>query len=131
MATLIPRATLIPDVFRLLEEEFGDRHPIRIENYFDNGTYVVRAELPGMDPDADIHITVEGDELHLYAERKPSKHERSHTEFAYGAFARRVRLPAGADAGHCKADYDAGILEIRTPVHEKTKAREIPVTVSK
>jgi len=131
MPTLIPRATLIPDVFRLLEEEFGDRHPIRIEHYVDNGTYVVRAELPGMDPDTDIHITVEGDELHLNAERKPSKHERSHTEFSYGAFARRLRLPASADAGHCKAAYDAGILEIRIPVHEKTKAREIPVTASK
>lgn len=131
MATLIPRPTLIPDMFRLLEEEFGDRHHVRIEDYFENGTYVLRAELPGMDPENDIHVTVQGEDLSVTAERAVIKHDKAHSEFAYGAFARHVRLPAGADAGHCEASYDAGILEIRIPVHESAKTREIPVTAGR
>ncbi|TNC21821.1 Hsp20/alpha crystallin family protein [Amycolatopsis alkalitolerans] len=127
MATLIPRPTFIPDVFRLLEDEFGDQHPVRVEDYVEDGTYVVRAELPGMDPKEDIHVTVERGELRLQAERKFVKHDRGHTEFAYGTFARTVRLPEGADAAQVTAGYEAGVLEVRIPVQGKTKAREIPV----
>lgn len=60
-----------------------------------------------------------------------SAHERGHTELGYGTFSRVVRLPEGADTGHCKAIYEAGILEVRFPVHEKTQARQIPVTMAK
>ncbi|KAA9160231.1 Hsp20/alpha crystallin family protein [Amycolatopsis acidicola] len=127
MPTRIPRTTLLPDVFRLLEEEFGDRHPIRVEHYLDDGAYVVRAELPGMDPEHDIHVTVERGELNLRAERKFTRHDHEHTEFAYGGFARSVRLPESADVTHVKAAYDAGVLEVRIPVREKGKPHEIPV----
>ncbi|MCE7004631.1 hypothetical protein LWC34_17630 [Kibdelosporangium philippinense] len=52
---MIPRGTLIPDVVRFLEggwpfTSFGARHAVRIEDYRDNGDYVVRAELPRNGP---------------------------------------------------------------------------------
>ncbi|GAA4659515.1 MULTISPECIES: Hsp20/alpha crystallin family protein [Amycolatopsis] len=130
MPTLIPRTTLIPDVVRLLGEEFGDQHPVRVEDYFEDGTYVVRAELPGMDPQKQIHLTVDRGELRLRAEREFVKHDKAHTEFAYGAFGRTLRLPEGADPAHVTAAYEAGVLEVRIPVRVKTEPREIPVKVA-
>jgi HSP20 family molecular chaperone IbpA len=136
MANLIPRTTLLPDLFRYLEQgwpfaAFGDHHPVRIEEYLEDGTYVLRAELPGFDPDKDVKIAVEGDQLSITAERTVDKHDKAHSEFFYGSFARTVRLPAGADADAVEARYDAGILEITVPVKQVADTRQIPVAVKK
>jgi HSP20 family molecular chaperone IbpA len=136
MASLIPRPTLLPDLFRYLEQGWpfgglGDHHPVRIEEYLEDGRYVLRAELPGFDPVKDVKISVAGDQLSITAERTVDKHDKAHTEFFYGSFARTVRLPAGADVDAVDARYDAGILEITVPVKEEADTREIPVAVKK
>lgn len=134
MANLMPRATLLPDLFRYLEQGWpfaglGDHHPVRIEEYVEDGKYVLRAELPGFDPGKDVKISVVGDQLAITAERTVDKHDKTHSEFFYGSFARTVRLPAGADVNAVDARYDAGILEITVPVKQEADTREIPVTV--
>jgi len=136
MANLIPRPTLIPDLFRYLEQGwpfagFGDHHPVRIEEYAESGRYVLRAEMPGFDPDKDIAISVSVDQLSITAERTVDKHDKTHSEFFYGSFARTVRLPAGADINAVEARYDAGILEVTVPVKDEDDARQIPVAVKK
>lgn len=136
MASLIPRSTLLPDLFRYLEQGwpfagFGDHHPVRIEEYVEDGRYVLRAELPGFDADKDITISVAGDQLSITAERTVDKHDKAHSEFFYGSFARTVRLPAGADADAIEARYDAGILEVTVPVKEEAGTRQIPVAIKK
>jgi HSP20 family protein len=134
MAGIMPRTTLLPDLFRYLEQGWpfagiGEHHPVRIEEYLDDGRYVLRAELPGFDPDKDVKISVAGDQLSITAERTVDKHDKAHSEFFYGSFARTVRLPAGADTTAVDARYDAGILEITVPVKEEADTRDIPVTV--
>lgn len=133
MTSLIPRPTVFPELIRILEGgwPFGDHHPVRIEDYRDNGDYVLRAELPGMDPEKDIQISVEGNELSITAERKVEKHDKTHSEFSYGSFIRTVRLPAGADADKVTASYTAGILEVTVPVKETAETKRIPVEVTK
>lgn len=133
MASLIPRPTLLPDLVRYLEQGWpfaglGDHHPVRIEEYVEDGTYVLRAELPGFDPDKDVTISVAGDQLSITAERTVDKHDKTHSEFFYGSFARTVRLPAGADVNAVEARYDAGILKVTVPVKEEADTRRIPVT---
>ncbi|WP_291412892.1 Hsp20/alpha crystallin family protein [Actinophytocola sp.] len=61
------------------------------------------------------------------------KHDKGHSEFFYGSFARTVRLPAGADtdAVEVEARYDAGILEVTIPVKEEAETRQIQVAVKK
>jgi HSP20 family protein len=135
MASLIPRPTL-PDLFRYLEQGgpfavFGDHHPVRIEEYVEDGGYVLRAELPGFDPVKEVTISVAGDHLSITAERTLDKHDKAHSEFFYGSFARNVRLPAGADVNAVEARYDAGILTITVPIKEEVDARKIPVLVKK
>ncbi|KOG86190.1 molecular chaperone Hsp20 [Streptomyces varsoviensis] len=105
-------------------------HSIRIEQQVTESTYVLRAELPGIDP-ADVEISVTGDVLTLRTERteRTETEARSdHSEFRYGAFARAVRLPVGARGDEATADYKDGVLTITIPLPEtKTGTTTIPV----
>jgi len=135
MTSLISRANPFPELMRLFEAwpmaPFGDHHPVRIEDYQDNNHYVLRAELPGVQPDKDIEITVEGNELTITAQRSSEKHDAQHSEFSYGSFARTVRLPGGADAAKAKARYQAGVLEVSVPIKaDKKEGKQIHVAVS-
>ncbi|MEU4659151.1 Hsp20/alpha crystallin family protein [Streptomyces sp. NPDC023723] len=103
-------------------------HGIRIEEQLKDGTYLLRAELPGIDPAKDVEISVTEDVLVLQAERTVETTDKHHTEFRYGTFTRSVRLPAGAASEEATAEYKDGVLTIRVPVPEKkTDTRTIPV----
>ena len=111
---------------------FGDE-PIRLEQFRDDGDFVVRAELPGIDPEKEIEVGVERGMLHISATRErqseTSEEGSYRSEFSYGTFRRSVALPEGADAEAVTASYDDGILEIRTPLTEPTTStRTIPIT---
>ena len=78
-----PRELDWPDWFRGRFLEWPDslkdameRADIRVEEFQENGELVVRAEMPGIDPDKDVEITVTDHTLHLKAER----HEETKTE---------------------------------------------------
>lgn len=47
----------------------GGEHGIRVEESTEEGAYVVRAELPGIDPGKDVEITVQDEILTAHAER--------------------------------------------------------------
>ncbi|WP_169801943.1 Hsp20/alpha crystallin family protein [Streptomyces phaeochromogenes] len=103
-------------------------HGIRVEEHLADGTYVLRAERPGIDPSKDVEITVTEGVLTLRAERAEEPTQKHHTEFRYGTFARAVRLPAGAKGDEATADYKDGVLTITVPVPEtKAGIRTIPV----
>ena len=111
--------------------DLADRS-IRLEEFDEESTHVVRAEMPGIDPDKDVEISVDHGLLTVRAERRHeerSEHKgRFRSEFSYGAFSRTVRLPASATEDDVKATYRDGILEIRFPTDDKAaQARRIPV----
>lgn len=123
----------------LLFRRFTDRFPffaddtIKVEEFREDGTLVVRAELPGIDPDKDVELTVDNGYLTLHAERREEKKEegkeRYRSEFSYGSFTRVIPLPAGATETDVKATYTDGILEVRLPVDAgKAEVRKVPVT---
>jgi HSP20 family protein len=105
----------------------------RMEQFTDDdGTVVVRGELPGLDPDQDVTITLDDGRLTIAATREERTEESAnggfHSEFRYGSFQRSVRLPAGAREDEVTATYDAGILEVRVPVDaEPTQVTTVPV----
>ncbi|MCE7004632.1 Hsp20/alpha crystallin family protein [Kibdelosporangium philippinense] len=82
-----------------------------------------------MDPEKDITITIESNELLIKAERAVAKHDDTHSEFSYGSFARRVRLPNAAVAEKVSARYDAGILEVTVPLTESLEGKAINVQI--
>ena len=106
---------------------------MKLEEFRDGDTLVVRAEMPGIDPDKDVEITVSDGMLHLSAERrsetKTEDKKGYRSEFRYGSFSRSMRLPAGAGEDDVKATYDDGILEVRIPIDESsTGAKKIPIS---
>lgn len=99
----------------------------------DDGTLVVRAELPGIDPATDVEIDVADGRIVISGERRERHEEKIQqgfrTEFQYGSFDRSFRLPAGACIDDITATYHDGILEIRIPVTEATpRATQIKIS---
>jgi HSP20 family protein len=106
---------------------------MKVEEFQDDGHLVVRAEMPGIDPDKDVEITVSDHMLHLRAERrsetKTEDKKGYRSEFHYGSFARSVRLPVGATEDDVAATYNDGILEVRVPVDDtQAEAKKIPIS---
>ena len=102
---------------------------------------VVRAELPGIDPEKDVKVSVEEGVLVVSGERK-SKSEVKEQDYyrlesSYGSFQRRIPLPEGVDESKIKAEYKDGILEVvaqgaaKAPAAPAAKAVQIPVTSPK
>jgi len=101
---------------------------VRVEDFVKDNTYVLRAEMPGLDPDEDVAVTVQGDVLTIAGERREEKRERNRQEFHYGSFHRSVTLPPGADPDQIDASYTDGVLEVRVPVDTKqSSAVTVPV----
>jgi len=113
-------ATRFPDLFDWLYSPwgsirpFGSGQPARIEDYAEGGVYVVRAELPGLDPEKDLQVTVESGVVAVHAERREGHEEAQRSEFRYGS----LTLPGGGDSDKITASYDSGILEEKVPVKE-------------
>lgn len=125
-------ASLIPDVFDLFDAAwpFTGRHPMHIEEYVADQTYVVRAELPGMDPDKDIVVSASEGHLLISAERKQVTRDKQRSEFRYGAFERSILLPVGADVVAVDATYENGILEVRVPLRKTAAEKRVEIAVN-
>lgn len=98
-----------------------------------DGDLVVRAELPGVDPEKDIDISFHDGVLTIRGERRfEDRTERENFyrfESSYGSFRRSIPLPHGVKVEDVKANYEDGILEVVIPkAGELTGARKIPVT---
>lgn len=93
---------------------------VRIEEFTSDGKYVVRAELPGLDPAKDIKVEVANGVLTVTATRRQEERDGAHSEFHYGTLLRKVLLPDGADEKAVAARYTAGILEVTMPFSAKT-----------
>ena len=99
-----------------------------------NGEYVVRWDLPGMDP-RDIQVKLREGELTVTGERKVDTEVKEEgyyrRESSYGSFERHVSLPKGIKDSDIKAEYDNGVLEISIPrqtdVNGKPQAKTIPI----
>lgn len=127
----------IPDLLDWLDAPwpamlpFGSHPTFRVEDYVDDGKYMIRAELPGVDPEDDVQVMVESGLLTIRAERREESKQDRHSEFRYGSLSRTVALPEGADSDKITARYDKGILEVTVPVPERGKAGPRQITVKK
>lgn len=133
MVNILRRAGVdVPEPVRRFLE--GDLESwLRIEEYRDGSSLVIRAEVPGIDPDTDADITLVANRLHIDVRREQRQEQRDkdgyRSEFRYGTFSRTVNLPAPVDQNDVRASYNDGVLEIRVPVPEEPEpgSRRIPV----
>jgi HSP20 family protein len=107
----------------------GRPQPIRVEQYPDGGAYVIRFELPAIEPARDLQVTVQVGVLSVRAERRDEPPVKQDSEFAYGEFARHVSLPLGANVQNVTATYHNGILAVRIGMEPEHQAapQAIPV----
>ncbi|NLX00600.1 MAG: Hsp20/alpha crystallin family protein [Actinomycetales bacterium] len=91
---------------------------VRVEDFEEDGMYVLRAEMPGIDPDKDVTLTVEDGVLTISGERREEKKEKHRQEWHYGSFTRSLTLPRGVDPDKITASYEDGVLEVRVPKAE-------------
>jgi HSP20 family protein len=132
-----------PEFFDLVPRRFVDwlgaptfdfEQELKVEEFVDKDQYVIKAEMPGIDPDKDVDVHVRGHSLEVRAERrqetKTEEDNRYRSEFRYGSFFRRVPLPPDANEHDVTATYKDGILEVRMPV-EKKQAEATKIAVER
>jgi HSP20 family protein len=135
MTNIFRRAGVdFPEPFRRFLE--GDLDAwLRVEEYREAGSLVVKAEVPGIDPDNDVDITLAGSQLQVTVRREEkSEHkdkEGYRSEFRYGTFSRTVNLPAAVDQDDIRASYSDGVLEVRVPTPEEPAAGGRKIRVSR
>jgi HSP20 family protein len=124
----------VPDVFRRMAGSDLQSGWLRVEEYVDEGRLVVRAELPDIDPDTDVELSVADGVLHIRAQREERTEKKDkdayRSEFRYGSFARNVPLPQGTKEDDITASYKDGVLEIRAPMaaeEEKPPVTKVPI----
>ena len=95
----------------------------------DDDGCTVRMALPGVDP-KDVDVELAENVLTVMGERKiKTNDENSYvSEFGHGAFTRSFRLPTNIDAEKVVANFEHGMLELRLPLAEAAKPRQIRVT---
>jgi len=124
-------ARMLP--FRLMAFPFwwGAGDVIRVEEYREDGTLVVRADLPGIDPDKDVELTISHGMLHIEAQRREEekREEKGYLrrEVRYGSFSRSLPLPEGVTEADIAATYKDGILEIRVPEPTREPAKRVAI----
>jgi HSP20 family molecular chaperone IbpA len=88
---------------------------IRVEGF----GYVLRAQMPGIDPDKDVELTVDHEMPTIKGTRHEKVHDEHLSEFHYGSFPRTVPPPQGDKPGQVTATYSDGVLAVRIPQLEE------------
>ncbi|MGY3379858.1 HSP20 family protein [Arthrobacter sp. TE12231] len=113
---------MLEPVRRFLDGDLTLAPSIKIEQFQEGSTLVVRAEVPGIDPDTDVDVSVSEGMLNISVEREEKSEQKSKTgyrsEFRYGSATRSIALPAGAKEEDVTATYKDGVLEVRAPAPE-------------
>jgi HSP20 family protein len=107
--------------------------------YTHDADLVVRVELPGVEPEKDVHVQMEDGDLVIRGERRQQEKVKDEAyyrmEASYGVFERRIPIAEGIDPEAVTAEYADGVLvvtvrgaakEIKTP-----QAKEIPIRTPK
>lgn len=126
---------IVPDLLDWFDNPFAtlrtNGNMVRFEEFTEDGRYVLRAELPGINPDEDVEITVNNGVLTVSGERREEEKDEYRSEFRYGSFKRSTTLPEGADPDDVKATYDKGVLEVSVAVHEPEAEKSRRISISK
>ena len=130
----------MPDFFGMPDlVHFFDRDRLaemmRVEETYHDDHLEIRAEMPGIDPDKDVEITMADGLLTIKAERREEtkeEHEgRTRSEFRYGSFHRSLPVPKDAAMTDVVATYKDGILLIKVPLPKATEPTVTKVPVSR
>jgi HSP20 family protein len=90
----------------------------------------VTAEVPGCKAE-DVDISVNGNMLTISGEKKQQQEKKEkgyyHYERYYGGFRREITLPAEVETDKIEAVCKDGVLSVKLPKAEKTKAFKVKI----
>ena len=105
-------------------------HAPAIESFIHENRLVIRAELPGIDPE-NVEIIVDGSLLTIRALREAEAEHQArnfvHREIRYGSFARAISIPKGVRREDIVAAWRHGMLELTIPLPQGAGVRRVPV----
>jgi HSP20 family protein len=129
------RGDLMDTFRRFLSSQWDEAEWLRVEEFVEDKTLVVRAELPGIDPEKDVDISVVNGALVIRAEKEEKSEQKDkdsyRSEFHYGSFVREIALPAGVDESQVAATYRDGVLEVRVPTGEPIEPAKVKIPISR
>lgn len=92
--------------------------------------YVIRADVPGVDP-KNIEVSMDKGILtikgHTETETKEEREDYLHLERSQGSFYRSVRLPNSSDSSKISAKTKNGVLEIIVPKAKENQVQKIQI----
>jgi HSP20 family protein len=102
-------------------------HPV-VESGWNENALNLRAILPGVS-EMDVRVSVHHQQLVIEGERTaPQGFDKdAFTQLAYGKFYAAWVLPAGLDVDHIHCQLRHGILDIRVPILETSKPKQIQI----
>ncbi len=118
-----------PGAFPATNGPNGNRWAVPLDIVEEDGSFVVRASLPGLNPD-DIQVSVEDGLLTIKGETA-EEHERNEggyllRERRSGSFHRSLRLPDTVEPDQAEPIYENGVLTIAMPkIESKVKHLKI------
>ena len=133
---LFPRSLFEwPDVEPWFSGALATEGVMRVDECHKDGELVVRAEIPGIDPDRDVDIRVVDGALRISAEKRREttvdEKDLYRSEIQYGAFSRVVPLPRGCSENDVRASYRDGVLEVHIPAARRPEKESTKVAVAR
>ncbi len=101
----------------------------RIDLADEEDRYVLRAEVPGFEPE-DFDVKLSGNVLTIRAEYREDPRQGNGGFHRYGSFYESFTLPRGVQEEQIDAQYHSGVLEVRLPKAADASARRIEVKSS-
>lgn len=125
------------DAFRSLMRPWRFEMPeaaprIKLDLMEQNGSYAVKAEIPGVKKD-DIDVRIDGNMVTISAEVKTEKDEKTdggrilRQERQEGYASRTFSLGCPVDEAKVQASYKDGILELTLPKKADTSSKRIAI----
>jgi HSP20 family molecular chaperone IbpA len=94
------------------------------EEFRDDEKFLLVADVPGLQPDRDISVSITADILHIRAQRSDGACVPQ-SDLREGTFSRDIRLPLGTDEWKVSAKYADGVLEVRAPLRSRGSAYRV------
>jgi len=120
------------DFFRPLSQTSSEKPPA-IDVHESDGSYVIKADLPGIKKD-DIKVSLENGVLSISAQTSQENKEEKdgkiiRQERHYGQFLRQLSVGSDVDPAAISAQFDEGVLRLELPKQREEPAQDYHIEV--
>ncbi len=112
------------------DDWFKPEGELTVDVYQDDTNIIIQAPVAGVSSN-NLNVTLEGDMLEIKGVRKDPSNDKEkdyfHKECYWGAFSRKIILPASVDPDQAEAILKNGVLILKIPKIEEEEKKDIEV----